>query len=312
MIAHLPNDPSALRRIAANASLATAVLLAGLKLVAALLTGSVAILSSLVDSLADIAASAITFVSIRVAMAPPDRRHRYGHGKAESLSALAQAALVGGSGVFVLVQAAERLLTPAPLEAGLVGLVVMLAAIVITFGLVAFQRAVVRRTGSQAIDADSLHYQSDLLTNLAVIVSLGLSSFLDLHWLDPAIGGLIAAYLLKSALQIGKAAVQTLMDHELPKEERKRIEAIVAAHPEVHGLHDLRTREAAGTKFIEFHIELDGNMTVREAHHVTDALEAELAHAFPDAEIMIHQEPVGIEDARLDHRLAAAEVGRRA
>lgn len=300
-----------LRRLASTASLAVAVLLAGLKLVAALLTGSVAILSSLVDSVADIGASAITFFSVRVAQQPPDRRHRYGHGKAESLSALAQAALVGGSALFVLVEALRRLIEPEPLRAGLWGLATMAFALLATLLLVLFQGRVVRLTGSQAIAADRLHYQSDFLSGAAVVGSLVLSDRLGLWWVDPLFGVGIALYLLRSAWRIGREAVHVLMDHELPAADRARIEAVVTGHPMVESLHDLRTREAGGTSFIEFHIEIDGEMSVRAAHRVTDTLEEKLARAFPDSEIIIHQEPAGLDDVRLDHRIAASGRPRR-
>lgn len=306
-----PRDPDRLKRIAAAASVAVAVLLTGLKLVVAVVSGSAALLSSAVDSLADIAASAITWLSVRIAQQPPDRRHRFGHGKAESLSALAQAAIVSGSALFVLVEAAGRLVDPPPLAHGGLAILAMLVAIGVTLALLAFQGWVVRVTGSQAIAADALHYRSDLLTNLAVVGSLLLVERAGLAWLDPLVAAGVASWLLWGAFRIGRSAVHTLMDHELEAAQRERIAAIVRAHPEVVSLHDLRTREAAGTVFIEFHIELDGDMTVRAAHLVTDALEDELRAAFPDAEIIIHQEPAGLEDARLDHRIQARAAGGR-
>lgn len=295
-----------LRRRAATASLALAVALTLLKLGAAVVTGSLAVLSSLIDSLADIVASGITFLSVRISQQPPDRGHRFGHGKAESLSALAQAALVAGSALFVLVEGVRRLTEPAPVEEAGLGVVVMLVAIVGTLVLVAFQAHVVRRTGSQAISADSLHYRADLLTNLLVVASLLLVQRGGWLWLDPALALGIALYLAGHAFAIGRAAIKVLMDHELPADMRRQIRAAVLAHPEVRGLHDLRTRESGNTIFIEFHIELDGDMTVRDAHVVTDAIEAELFAAFPNAEVILHQEPAGLEDARLDHRIARA------
>ncbi|MDX6750484.1 cation diffusion facilitator family transporter [Geminicoccaceae bacterium 1502E] len=304
----MSDEDGRLRRLASTASLAVAVLLTALKLAAALLTGSVAILSSLVDSVADIAASAITFFSVRLAQQPPDRRHRFGHGKAESLSALAQAALVGGAALFVLVEAIRRVVEPEPVRAGLWGLGTMAFALTATLLLVLFQGRVVRLTGSQAIAADRLHYQSDFLSGAAVIGSLLASELLGLWWADPLFGVGIALWLLHSAWRIGHEAVHVLMDHELPAADRERIKAIVTAHPEVEDLHDLRTRGAAGTRFIEFHIEIDGEMSVHAAHRVTDALERELADAFPDSEIIIHQEPAGLEDDRLDHRIAATRT----
>jgi ferrous-iron efflux pump FieF len=297
------SDPDRLKRLAASASLAVAAFLTLLKLVAAVASGSAAILSSLVDSMADIAASAVTWLAVRVARQPPDRRHRFGHGKAESLSALGLAALVTGSALFVLVEAARRLWDPQPLRATGLAVVVMAISLLATAALVVFQQQVVRRTRSQAIAADRLHYASDFLSNIAVLVSLLLVDRLGLLWLDPLVAVAVAAWLLKASWTIGRRSVDTLMDHELPTVDRARIEAIVRAHPEVASFHDLRTREAGGVRFIEFHIELDAEMTVRAAHRVTDALEHELREAFPDAEIIIHQEPAGLEDDRLDHRI---------
>jgi ferrous-iron efflux pump FieF len=304
-----PARAAALRRHAATASLAVAVALALAKLAAAVVTGSLALLASLVDSLADIVASAITFTSVRIAQRPPDRGHRFGHGKAESLSALAQAALVAGSAGYILLDGAQRLMRPVPVAAAGIGIAVMLLAIVATGGLVAFQRRVVRLTGSPAIAADSLHYSADLATNLAVILSLLLAGPLGLGWTDPVIAAAVAAWLLWQALGIGRRAIDTLMDRELPPAERARIEALVRAHPEVHDLHDLRTREAGGTRFIELHVELDGAMTLQAVHAVTDALEAEIQGAFPEVEVIIHPEPAGLDDARLDDRIAAAGSG---
>jgi ferrous-iron efflux pump FieF len=297
------SHPDRLKRLAAIASLAVAACLTLLKLVAAVATGSAAILSSLVDSMADIAASAVTWLAVRVAQQPPDRRHRFGHGKAESLSALGLAALVTGSALFVLVEAARRLWDPQPLRATGLAVVVMAVSLLATAALVVFQQHVVRRTASQAIAADRLHYASDFLSNIAVLVSLLLVDRLGFLWLDPLVAVAVAGWLLKASWTIGRRSVDTLMDHELPSVDRSRIEAIVRAHPEVASLHDLRTREAGGVRFIEFHIELDGEMTVRAAHRVTDALEHELREAFPDAEIIIHQEPAGLADDRLDHRI---------
>jgi ferrous-iron efflux pump FieF len=299
-------DGARLRRLAAAASLTLAAGLTAAKLAAAVATDSLAMLASLVDSLTDLIASAITFASVRIALRPPDRGHRFGHGKAESLSALAQGALVAGSAGYILIDGVQRLIAPRPVQESLMGVAVMLAAIVLTLLLVAFQRHVVRRTGSQAIDADSLHYRADLATNLAVIASLLLAGRAGIGWADPLIAVGIAAYLLGHALAIGRRAVDTLMDRELPRAEREKIKAIVRAHPEVADLHDLRTRAAGGTRFIELHVELDGRMPLRQVHDVTDALEEELGTAFPGVEIIIHPEPAGLKDARLDHRIAAA------
>ena len=312
MLSPFPRDPGRLRRLAAIASLSLACTLAVLKLGASVATGSLAVLSSLIDSLADVVASTITFLSVRISQQPPDRAHRFGHGKAESLSALAQAALVAGTATFVLIDAVRRLGHPQPIQATGIAIAVMAFAIVATLALVWFQRHVVRATGSQAIDADSVHYRADLLTNLAIILSLVLTTLRPgWLWLDPAMGAAVALYLAWHAHRIGRQAVRVLMDQELAPGTRLKIERIVLAHPEVHGLHDLRTRESGNTRFIELHVELDGTMTVNAAHEITDAIEAELFAAFPDAEVILHQEPAGLDDPRLDHRITdtAAPAG---
>lgn len=299
-----PEAGARLRRLAATASLSLAVLLSFAKLAAALATGSLAVLSSLIDSVSDIVASGITFASVRIAVKGPDRGHRFGHGKVESLSALAQAAMIAGSGGYVLMDGIHRLTSPRAIGETPLGIVVMLGAMAATLALVLFQRHVVRRTGSQAIAADNLNYVGDLATNGAVIVSLLLAGLGGVDWADPLIAIAIAAFLIRRAIGLGRAAVDTLMDRELPRDEREKIKEIIRAHPEVHDLHDLRTREAGGTRFIEVHVELDGQMRLSKVHDVTDALEAELQGAFPDVEIIIHPEPAGLEDDRLDHRIA--------
>lgn len=311
MIRFFPREPRRLRRWAAVASLTLATLLALLKLVAAVATGSLAVLSSLIDSLADIVASSITFVSVQISQQPPDRGHRFGHGKAESLSALAQAALVAGSATFVLIDAVRRLGDPQPVQATGLALGVMAVAIVTTLALVRFQLQVVKATGSPAIDADSVHYRADLLTNFSIVASLLLTRQFGWLWLDPVMGAAVALYLGWHAYRIGSGAVKVLMDHELPLATRDQIKAIVLGHPEVQGLHDLRTRESGTTQFIELHVELDGRMELNSAHEITDTIEAELFAAFPAAEVILHQEPAGLEDTRLDDRIAGAAVSPR-
>lgn len=302
-------DPARLDRLAASASLTTAILLTAAKLSAAIVSDSLAVLASMIDSLADIAGAAITFVAVRVSQQPPDAKHRFGHGKAESLSALAQASLVMGSACFVLISAGERFADPRPIDPGLFAELVMVVVILATLALVTFQAWVVRQTASTAIAADRLHYTADFATNILVLSTLLVTSRLDLSWLDPLAAAVVALYLAWQAFRIGRRAVDTLMDRELASAERARIEALIRGHADVEDCHDLRTRRAGNTTFIEVHIELDPAMSVRRAHKVTDALEATLTQAFGSAEIIIHQEPAGLDDDRLDHRIAEANGG---
>jgi ferrous-iron efflux pump FieF len=288
-----------LKRLAAIAAVLVAMALIAAKAVAWIGTGSVALLSTLVDSLLDLVASLINLVAIRQAAVPADREHRFGHGKAEPLAGLGQAAFIGGSAAFLLFQAGERLLHPRPVENSTVGLAVMAFSIVLTMALVALQKWVIRRTRSVAIDADSLHYFSDLIVNLGVIVALVASTKFGWDWADSAVAFAIGLYILFSAGQIFRASLNLLMDRELPKEDRERIRAIVVADPGVISMHDLRTRSSGTKSFIQLHLELDPEMTLREAHAIADRVMERIEAAFPEAEVLIHEDPYGIVERRV-------------
>lgn len=304
-----PADTSAdihdmrLRRWATYASVSVAVTLMCAKLGGYLFTDSVALLSSLIDSGADIIASALTLFSVSHAMRPPDLSHRYGHGKAESLAALAQAAFVGGSALFLSYEAIGRLIQPRAIEDNTLGIGVMVLSITLTGLLVLFQHHVIRRTNSLAIDADSLNYRGDLLTNLAIILALALTEITGWIYIDPLFALAVAGFMIVNARRIALGSLDVLMDHELPADDRARIETIIRAHAAVRGLHDLRTRSAGTAVFVDLHLELDPALTLAEAHDITDEIEARLRAAFPIIEISIHQEPEGLEDDRLDTRL---------
>lgn len=292
-----------LLRLATAVSVSVASTLVVLKLAAWLVTGSAAILSSLLDSMVDVAASGILLISVRHALRPPDRSHRFGHGKAEPLGAIAQAAFVGGSALLLIFESAGRFITPEPVAEVPLGIAVMTISLVATVLLVVFQRSVARRTESTAIAADRLNYVGDTATSVVVLAVLVIGQRPGWLWLDPAAAIGVALWLLVSAARIARRAVDHLMDRELPREDRDRIAAIVRADPEVAGLHDMRTRSAGGTRFIELHVEMDGGLTLWQAHTVCDRLEAALSDAFPDAEVILHQEPAGLDDDRLDHRI---------
>jgi ferrous-iron efflux pump FieF len=285
-----------LRLRATYASLAVAAVLIAAKLVVWISTDSVALLSSLVDSLVDAAASLVTFFAVRHATVPADREHRFGHGKAEPLAALGQSAFLVGSAVLLMFEAVRRLVSPAPIQDATAGIAVMAFAVVVTSGLVAYQRHVVRRTGSLAIGADELHYRSDLILNLGVIAALSIGSLVALPIIDPLFGAGVGLWIIYGAVKIARLSLTQLMDRELPDEERARVRAIAEGHPEVTAVHDIRTRIAGPTAFIQLHIEMDGAMNLLHAHQVSDAVEASLRRAFPHAEIMIHEDPAGIEE----------------
>ncbi len=298
--AHLIETGSrgSLMRGATYASVSVALVLIALKAVGWLATGSVAMLSTLIDSVLDFAASVLNLLAVRHALAPADENHRFGHGKAEPLAGLAQAAFIGGSAVFLLFQAGERLIHPQPVEHGLVGIAVMAASIALTLGLVLFQKMVIRKTASVAISADSLHYQGDLLVNAAVIAALLLSDRLGVGWADAVFALGIAAYILWNAVGIVRDSLDLLMDRELPEAERRRIREIALAHPEVISLHDLRTRSTGPHRFIQFHLELDGHMSLLRAHDISERVMYEVEQAFPGSEVLIHEDPAGIQERR--------------
>jgi ferrous-iron efflux pump FieF len=280
-----------LMRRATLASITVAMTLVAGKLAAYLQTGSAAVLSSMVDSLLDFAASAVNWLAVRHALEPADDEHRFGHGKAEPLAGLAQAGFIAASALFLAIEAVGRLIDPRPIANMEIGLGVSLIGIVLTFGLVLYQRRVVRRTGSLAIASDELHYRGDLLVNLGVIAALVAVTEFGFLRADPMFAGVIAAIVLASAIAILRRSYDMLMDRELPDEARRRIVEIVTAEPGVDGVHDLRTRASGPATFIQLHLELDPAMTLIVAHEISDRVEARLAAAFPGAEVIVHQDP---------------------
>lgn len=293
-----------LRRIATRASVTVASCLIIAKLAAFLATDSVSILSSLIDSSTDLLASLVTLVAVRQAMRPADADHRFGHGKAEALAALAQSAFIGGSALILSFEAIRRLFRPELVTDSAIGIGVMVLSIILTGALIALQRHVVQVTGSVAISADRWHYTGDLLTNTAVILALLLTAWSGIAYFDPLFGLGIAAFLLNGARRVAVEALDVLMDRELPDAERDRIIAAVMTHPEARGVHDLRTRSDGSNSFIELHLELDPRLTLAAAHDITDRIERSLCRYFPRSEVIIHQEPAGLKDERLDERIA--------
>ena len=287
-----------LRRGATYASVAVAMVLIAVKFAAWLDTGSVALLSSLIDSLLDLVASIVNLLAVRHAMSPADREHRFGHGKAEPLAVLGQSAFIIGSALLLLAEAVRRMIAPAAVHNPPAGIAVMVFSIAVTVALVFYQRHVVRRTGSIAITADELHYRGDLILNGSVIAALVLGAISGLDILDPLFGAAIGIWIVYSAARLARLSLVQLMDRELPDDEREKIREIALSHPEVAAAHDLRTRVAGPTAFIQIHIEMDGRMSLLRAHEVSDDVEMRLRAAYPNAEIIIHQDPEGVEEPR--------------
>ncbi len=291
-------NPQRLMRIATVASMAVAVSLIGAKTVAWLMTESVSMLSSLVDSSLDFLASLITFLAVRHALTPADADHRFGHGKAEALAGLTQAGFIAASGGGLLLTVSDRLLHPHQVQQEALGVAISAAAIVLTLGLVAFQNYAVRVTGSIAIGADKAHYKTDIVSNIAVGAALFLSGRFDQPLIDAGMAAVVAVYLIHGAWGVGRGSFDVLMDRELADSERLRIVEIAKRHPEVQDIHDLRTRSSGLTKFIQLHIELDPAYTLVKAHEIGDQVEADIQKEFPDAEIILHVDPHGVAEPR--------------
>jgi ferrous-iron efflux pump FieF len=288
-----PEQAGRLLRLATYASVGTALLLILAKFVAWLMTGSVSVLASLVDSTMDALASLVNLLAVHWSLVPPDREHRFGHGKAQALAALGQATFIAGSAGFLALQAFERLLHPQPLEALGVGLAVIVLAIGATLLLLGFQRRVIRLTQSTAIRADALHYATDLATNLATLAALALA-WAGWPGFDPWFGLGIGIYVLYSAVQVGREAVNLIMDRELPGEQRRHIVALAAAVPGVRGVHGLRTRHSGQCAIVQLHLELDDDLSLLGAHRLGSNVEAAILAQYPGTDITIHLDPVSL------------------
>ena len=290
------SSAASLNRSAALASTAVALLLVGLKVWAAWTTGSTAMLGSLADTALDLVASLATLAGVWVAAQPDDHNHRFGHGKAEALAAMFQVVLISISALSLAARAIGQWAAGARPEAAEGGIAVSVIAMLATVALLVWQQRVIRQTGSLAIATDHMHYQSDLFLNLAVIAALALDQYAGLAGADPFFGLAIALWLGWGAWGASQEAVDQLMDKEWPPEKKERFLAVVARHPELRGLHDLRTRTSGNRDFVQFHVAVDPGMTIRAAHDVMDEIEAKLLAEFPGVEILIHPDPEGHVD----------------
>lgn len=307
-IAQAPEIARLTRRVAIGATCVAAILVVA-KTGAWWTTDSVAMLSSLVDSLLDTGMSLVTLLAVQKAAKPADREHRWGHGKAESVAALSQAAFIGGSAALVLVECARRLIDPQPIRHEWVGILTTLFAIGLSLALVSVQSAVIRRTGSLAITADRAHYGADLVVNVGVVLSFAIAGLGGWTWLDPVIAGVIAAWMGRSAWQIGHDAVDLLMDRELPDAERERIRRIALEHPDVRAVRDLRTRRSGTDTFVQMILVVDGALTVDQAHRIVDDVERDVCEAYPSVEVLIHEEPDELPEERSTARRPGSRHG---
>lgn len=286
-------DHSKLSRQATLASVLVAITLIISKTWAYWVTGSVSVLGSLLDSILDGVTSLINFFALRFALEPADDEHRFGHGKLESIAALAQSAFMLGSAVVLLLNSFDVMLDNRQVVDTAWGIWVSVLAIVLTLALVLFQKYVVRKTKSLIVEADSLHYQGDLLMNLSVLLAMVMVDF-GIYWFDGAMAVGIACFLAYNAWEVGSKAFEDLMDRHLPEIEAK-IEELVSKAAGSEGCHDVRCRQSGPMIFIQFHLELDEDLTLWGAHEISDRIEREIKHVYPNADVLIHQDPVKVQ-----------------
>ena len=289
-------ESASLNRSAAFASITVALLLAGMKAWAVIQTGSTAMLGSLADTVLDLIASMATLAGVWVAAQPEDRHHRFGHGKAEALAAMFQVTLISISALTLAMRSVQQFLAHAKTESAGDGILVSAIAMAATLALLAWQRHVIKKTNSLAISTDHVHYQSDLALNLAVIAALAIEQYAGIAGADALFGLGIALWLGWGAWGASQEAITQLMDKEWPEEKRREFVKVMARHPELRGVHDLRTRTSGNRDFVQFHVWVDPEMTIRQAHQVMDEIEIKLHAEFPGVEILIHPDPEGHVD----------------
>jgi ferrous-iron efflux pump FieF len=279
---------------ASYASILVAIIIMLIKSYGWATTDSQSILASLIDSCLDITSSAINLVAIRVALRPPDHNHRFGHDKFQDLAIFSQSIFFFASSLFILFSSCRSLYLGHTPENSAMGINIMYSCILLTLVLVIYQTYVVKRTGSKIIAADKLHYFADFITNIGVVISLYLSS--QFWYIDGLVGILVAVYIIRASYTLFREAIHNLSDEEFNDEEREKIIEIVQSIPETKGLHELKTRSAANKPFIQFHLEMDGNLSLIDAHIISDKVAEKLIKLFPTAEIIIHQDPEYIEE----------------
>lgn len=288
------HEAEKLLKRATSASVAVAISLIALKTWGYVESGSVAIFGTLLDSVMDSLSSIIIFAAVRFSLVPADEDHRFGHGKAEAIAGLLQAFVITGTSIFLLYEVFDKTVNPSKVEAPELGIGIIIASILLTLMLVAYQKYVKQKTGSVAIEADAMHYSGDLLLNLGVIAALILGSMFDVTYADPFFGGIAALYLLYSAYQVFLSSTDVLMDKEMDDEDRKKITAIASEHHRVVDIHELRTRRSGLNIFIQFHLGLEEGISLFDAHAISDQVEDKIMTEYPNAEIFIHADPIEV------------------
>tara|TARA_B100001971_G_scaffold80862_1_gene74627 strand:- start:6 stop:851 length:846 start_codon:yes stop_codon:yes gene_type:complete len=261
-------------------------------------TTSVSLLGSLADSLIDFLASVFVFIAISYSLLPADAKHRFGYGKSEGLAAFIQSLLIGISGIYVCFEAIKRLLNPSQINQPSIAIWIILISIALTLTLVMYQKYVVKKSKSMAIESDQYHYLTDTFINLSVLFSIVITGWTRFVFIDALVGLLISGVVLYTSVTLLKKSFKILLDQEIQSDDRDRIREIALDHPKVLGFHDLRTRDTGRKYIIQFHLELDPNMSLLESHEITDEVTDNVLKLYPDSELIIHTDPLGIDEVR--------------
>jgi len=285
-------------RSASIASLLVASTLIVLKYYGWVTTTSVSLLGSLADSLIDFLASVFVFVAISYSILPADAKHRFGYGKSEGLAAFVQSLFIGISGIYVCFEAIKRLLNPSQINQPSIAIWIILVSIALTLALVMYQKYVVKKSKSIAIESDQYHYLTDTYINLSVLFSIAITGWTRFVFIDALVGLLISGIILYTSVTLLKKSFKILLDQEIQSDDRDRIREIALDHPKVLGFHDLRTRDTGRKYIIQFHLELDPNMSLLESHEITDEVTDNVLKLYPDSELIIHTDPLGIDEER--------------
>jgi ferrous-iron efflux pump FieF len=288
------NFDSRLIKMCLISSITVAVIVFLLKAYALIFTGSVSILASLIDSGLDLSVSVMNYLAIKYSLEPPDDRHRFGHDKIQDIAIFVQSIFFFISGIFTIFSAGKNMIYNHEITNTRTGVLVMFISIALTLSLLVFQSYVVRKTNSNIIKADKLHYFTDLCTNIAVIFGVYFGK--DYLMIDIGFGSLISLYIIYGAYKLVKLSIKNLIDEEFGNEEKEILLKIIRNYTEVRGVHDLKTRKAGDKSFIQFHIELDGNISLYKSHEIAEKIMYEISNIFINTEIIIHQDPEGIEE----------------
>ena len=291
-------NTDSLVRSASIASLLVASTLIVLKYYGWVTTTSVSLLGSLADSLIDFLASVFVFVAISYSILPADAKHRFGYDKSEGLAAFVQSLFIGISGIYVCFEAIKRLLNPSQINQPSIAIWIILVSIALTLALVMYQKYVVKKSKSIAIESDQYHYLTDTYINLSVLFSIAITGWTRFVFIDALVGLLISGIILYTSVTLLKKSFKILLDQEIQSDDRDRIREIALDHPKVLGFHDLRTRDTGRKYIIQFHLELDPNMSLLESHEITDEVTDNVLKLYPDSELIIHTDPLGIDEER--------------